>query len=72
MALARAIVRRPRLLLLDEPAANLDPQSAAGLARLLVELADTTVLMAVHTPALAAGAQRVLRLEAGCLGPVPA
>ncbi len=72
VALARAILRRPRLLLLDEPAANLDPESAASLARLLGELRDTTVLMAVHTPALAASAQRVLRLAGGRLAAAPA
>lgn len=48
-ALARALVLGPELLLLDEPTANLDPQSAASIDRLIRGLSrETTVIMATH------------------------
>jgi len=50
IALARALVLEPELLLLDEPTANLDPKSAAAIDGLLQELAGkkTTVILATH------------------------
>jgi zinc/manganese transport system ATP-binding protein len=48
---AHALVRRPRLLLLDEPLANLDVRSAAGIVALLRQLCDTyqvAVLLSAH------------------------
>lgn len=45
-ALARALVLKPRLLLLDEPLADLDEQGADEVQRVLAELQDTTVLIA--------------------------
>ena len=52
IALARALLRRPRYLLLDEPTAHLDAQSNAQIARLLGELKSRTVsmLIASHEP----------------------
>jgi heme exporter protein A len=51
LAVARAILHRPRVLLLDEPFAGLDLQAAQVLAGLLEELVeeDCTVLMATHS-----------------------
>ena len=49
--IAHAIIRRPRLLLLDEPLANLDMRSAAGIAALLRRVSrefHTTVLLSAH------------------------
>jgi tungstate transport system ATP-binding protein len=50
IALARALVIEPELLLLDEPTANLDPESAASIDRLLQRLSGqkTTVILATH------------------------
>jgi phospholipid/cholesterol/gamma-HCH transport system ATP-binding protein len=53
VALARAIVRRPAVLLCDEPFSGLDPVSTVRIERLLVELnreTDTTMLVVSHDP----------------------
>ena len=65
VGLARALVRRPSLWLLDEPTGNLDPATAeevfAVLLRLHEELRPTTLLV-THNPALAGRCRRVVRL----------
>jgi tungstate transport system ATP-binding protein len=50
LALARAIVVEPELLLLDEPTANLDPKSSAKIEELISDLTlqGITVVMATH------------------------
>lgn len=50
IALARAIILQPVLLLLDEPTANLDPRSADSIDRIIRGLADDeiAVIMATH------------------------
>jgi len=47
IALARALIVEPEVLLLDEPTANLDPGSAASVEELISGL-QTTVIMATH------------------------
>jgi putative ABC transport system ATP-binding protein len=69
VALARALVRAPALLIADEPTAQLDSRTAAGILSLIREAADsgTAVLMATHDEQVASIGDRVLRMEDGML-----
>jgi putative ABC transport system ATP-binding protein len=69
VAVARALVGEPALLLADEPTGNLDSRSGAEVMELFAALhqAGTTVLMITHDPTVAARAQRRLVLDAGRL-----
>jgi thiol reductant ABC exporter CydD subunit len=66
VALARAFLRDAPLVILDEPTANLDPDSAEIVAHAVERLREgRTVLLIVHRSELASHADRVVRLEAG-------
>ena len=68
IALCRALVHEPDLILADEPTGNLDPETGERILDLLEELvrADGRTLLAVtHSRTLAARADRVLRIEGG-------
>jgi cell division transport system ATP-binding protein len=68
LAIARAVVNRPALLVADEPTANLDAESAARILDIFVEFnqVGVTVLIASHDQALVARyGKRVLNLSAG-------
>ncbi len=54
VAIARAIVREPFILLADEPTGNVDPENTAGIMNLLFEIntLGTAVLMATHDHSL--------------------
>jgi cell division transport system ATP-binding protein len=70
LAIARAVVNRPALLVADEPTANLDAESAARILDIFVAFnqVGVTVLIATHDQALVARyGKRVLHLEAGRL-----
>ena len=68
IALARAFLRDAPLLLLDEPAAHLDPASARRIAETIAtRLAGRTVILVSHGPGLAALAGRAIRLDRGRL-----
>jgi cell division transport system ATP-binding protein len=70
LAIARAVVNRPELLLADEPTGDVDHEMAIRILRLFVELnrLGTTVLIASHDETLVSRSGRpVLHLEAGRL-----
>lgn len=70
VAVARALVNRPRLLLADEPTASLDEESAEELLALLGGLrtaAGCTILLVSHDPVAPSHATRVLRMHDGRL-----
>jgi lipoprotein-releasing system ATP-binding protein len=72
VAVARALIHRPTLVLADEPTGNLDRSSAAAVGALLLELCqeERAILVVVtHSPELARLFPRVLRMEDGQLVP---
>src|SRR5688572_16292017 len=70
VAVARALVMKPALLLADEPTGDLDENTAESLHLLLREMHaehGLTSIIATHNPRLSAACDRVLRLELGKL-----
>lgn len=70
LAIARAVVNRPSILIADEPTANLDAESAAAILEIFAAFnqVGVTVLVATHDEALIGRfARRVLRLARGGL-----
>ncbi len=68
VAVARAVCRRPRLLLADEPTGNLDSATSKQIIELLVDLHRnlcSTLVLVTHDGALAAHADRVVTLRDG-------
>ena len=72
VALCRALLLEPPLLLADEPTGNLDPVSGEQIFDLMLELQSrhgTTAVVVTHNPELAGRCGRLLRLEGGVLEP---
>lgn len=72
VAVARALVMHPAVLLADEPTGDLDEATAEALHGLLREMHrdfGLTSIIATHNPRLAAACDRVLRLQEGRLVP---
>lgn len=70
VALSRALVMRPRLLLADEPTGNLDQNTSEGIHKLLDELNQTwevTTIVVTHNPNLARQMQKSYTLREGKL-----
>ena len=70
IAIARALINTPALLLADEPTGNLDSATAAGILDLLARLRaehHMTILLASHDPQVAARAERMIRLRDGAV-----
>jgi putative ABC transport system ATP-binding protein len=68
VAVARAVARRPSLLLADEPTGNLDSATGKQIIDLIVALnrnLGSTLVLVTHDPALAALAARVITLRDG-------
>ncbi len=75
VAVARALVLGPRVVLADEPTGNLDPVTGEGVLRLLLTLNQEmgiTMAIVTHSEKLAAAMDRTLRLSRGKLTPVAA
>jgi ABC-type lipoprotein export system ATPase subunit len=70
VAVVRALINQPRLILADEPTGALDRVSAAEVGRLLIELNrehGITLIVATHSEELAARMDRVVTMENGTL-----
>ncbi len=67
VAVARALVNKPKLVLADEPTGNLDTAASAKIMNLLKEInkGGNTILMVTHEPELASYADRVIYLQDG-------
>jgi putative ABC transport system ATP-binding protein len=75
VAISRALIHRPALLLADEPTGNLDPRTARSILELLREQLranGSAGILITHSEAAAATADRVLRLDGRSLRPDPA
>jgi putative ABC transport system ATP-binding protein len=70
VAIARALVARPKILLGDEPTAALDKDSGRTVVQLMRELADrdkTTIIMVTHDNKILDVADRIIIVEDGAL-----
>jgi putative ABC transport system ATP-binding protein len=69
IAIARALVVDPALILADEPTGNLDSKTGADIMHLLVELCTEgrTILMVTHDAKVAANAGRILKMQDGVI-----
>jgi putative ABC transport system ATP-binding protein len=74
VAIARALVNRPQLLLADEPTGNLDTDTGAQIIRLLKEMhvGGQTVVLVTHNPEVAVEAGRIYRMRDGHLTEITA
>ena len=70
IAIARALINTPALLLADEPTGNLDSGTATDILDLLARLRaehHMTILLASHDPQIAARSERLIRLRDGAV-----
>ena len=70
VAVARAFVNRPMILIADEPTGNLDPATSVGIMKLLdrINRTDTTVVMATHDSSIVDQMRkRVIELDNGLI-----
>jgi len=73
-AVARAVIHRPRILLADEPTANLDADSATvvlGIMRRLAAQEQLTLLISTHDPRVFNQFEHIIHLSDGRLIPSP-
>lgn len=70
LAIARAIINQPDLLIADEPTGSLDPEASANVLKILNKINDlgTTVILATHDrDVVNASKRRVIKIEHGCI-----
>ena len=68
MSIARAIVKRPKLILADEPTAALDYTTSIEVLKVVEDIVrdeGTTVMMVTHNPEIAKMADRVVKVRSG-------
>jgi putative ABC transport system ATP-binding protein len=68
VAIARALITEPRLVLADEPTANLDSRTGESVIDLMKEMNrrdGTTFIFSTHDPKVMAHASAVVRIEDG-------
>jgi ABC-type lipoprotein export system ATPase subunit len=67
VAIVRALINQPKVLLADEPTGNLDYETGIGILEVLEELnrQGQTIIMVTHDDRVADRAHRVVRLEGG-------
>jgi lipoprotein-releasing system ATP-binding protein len=73
VAVARAVVGDPTVVLADEPTGNLDPPTGAAVFGVLMDLQVEqrfALIVATHSERIARGCHRILRLDDGALRPV--
>jgi len=69
VAICRALMNDPELLLADEPTGQLDSKTAAEIMNLLAKMNERgkTVIVVTHDPAIAACAKRIIRIKDGVI-----
>ena len=67
VAVARAVVAEPKIILADEPTGNLDSKHGDEVMEMLTELNDhgTTIVMVTHSPSYAEFSHRIIHLFDG-------